>query len=233
MAVATGTATLIAGLSAAGAAGAGAAIGSRAQSNAARQQTAAANYAADVQERTSREALDYQRQQAEEEARRYEIDRRANYDQWAARENRLGALSQMWGLGARPIPGYVPGVQSASGPAPDLSGAQAKFNELFPGETLTPDMIKAKEAELKAAGFTLRPNAAGVVGKVQYGSGPIIDVIQGAQSGVNRKQWLLPQATGAPLGSLADMARRPPPPTYRPLDPIYTAGSLRDYNRRR
>jgi len=215
----------------------GAKMASGAQSRAAQQQTQSANYAADIQDRAAREALEYQKQQAAEEARRYEIDRRANYDQWAAHEGRLGSLSQIWGFGGRPIPGYVPGTPNTNaGPAPDLSDAQAKFNALFPDETLTPDMVKAKEAELKAAGFTLRPNAAGVVGKIQYGSGPIIDIIQGASSGVNKKQWLLPQdGGGSAMGSLRDLARATPPPTWTgtPVTSYRAPSTLRGYLRSR
>lgn len=73
--------------------------------------------------------------------------------------------------------------------------AQQAFNQLFPGEQLTPQMLQEHEAELNALGFQLRPNAQGVVGKIQWGSEPIVDVIQGAGSGLNRKQWL----TGAPV----------------------------------
>jgi len=222
---------------AAGGAVAGGLINARSQGGAAKRQVEASNYAADLQDRAAREALEYQKQQAAEEARRYEIDRRANYDQWAAREGRLGSLSQIWGFGGRPIPGYVPGTpNTSSGPAPDLSDAQAKFNALFPGETLTPDMVKAKEAELKAAGFTLRPNAAGVVGKIQYGSGPIIDIIQGASSGVNKKQWLLPQdGGGSAMGSLRDLARATPPPTWTgtPITTYRAPSTLRGYLRSR
>jgi hypothetical protein len=58
-------------------------------------------------------------------------------------------------------------------------------------------MLKAHEAELNALGFQLRPNAQGQVGKIQWGSEPIVDVIQGAGSGLNRKQWL---AGGPPGG---------------------------------
>jgi hypothetical protein len=84
-----------------------------------------------------------------------------------------------------------------AGPPRDYASAQAAFHQLFPGETLTPQMLKEKEAELQALGFTLRPNAQGVVGKIQWGNEPIVDVIQGAGSGLNRKQWL----AGAPAGS--------------------------------
>lgn len=80
--------------------------------------------------------------------------------------------------------------------------AQEAFNRLFPGETLTPQMLQEHKAELEALGFQLRPNAQGVVGKIQWGNEPIVDVIQGAGSGLNRKQWLVGGGGGA-LGGLA------------------------------
>lgn len=105
---------------AAAAIGAGASLGggvlaSRSASSAAKQQAQAANQAAQYQSQSTREALDFQKQQAALEMQRSEADRRANYDQWLAREQRLGSLGQMVGLGARNIPGYVPSMQTTSG----------------------------------------------------------------------------------------------------------------------
>jgi len=180
-------------------------------------QVSAANHAADLQAAAADNALAYQKEQAEYDRASAEATRRGNYDQWGAQRERLGTLGAMLGLPAPRIPDYVPisGPSGASGapnaPMPDLSGAQAAFNTLFPGETLTPQMVKAKEAELVAAGFTLRPNAKGTVGKVQYKDGPIIDIIQGADSGVNKKQWLLPTAAAAPrAGTIGEIARAQP-----------------------
>jgi hypothetical protein len=249
MAVATGTALTLATMAAtAGTTLTAAQLQARGQSNAAKRQAEAANRAAELQTGSTREALDFEKQQAALEQQRSEADRRANYDQWLAREQRLGSLGQMVGLGARNSPAYVPSMQTAPGAAMTMPGggmdaARAKFDELFPDATLTPQMVKAKEAELQAAGFTLRPNAQGTVGKIQYGSGPIIDIIQGAGSGLNRKQWLLPQAAAprAPIGSLGQMANASPmgAPMTAPLTaPIqvpstaYRAPSrLRDYLR--
>lgn len=99
-----------------------------------------------------------------------------------------------------PAPGGygTPGAPIPGGPPQDYASAQAAFHQLFPGETLTPEMLKAHEAELNALGFQLRPNAAGQVGKIQWGNEPIVDVIQGAGSGLNRKQWLAGAPAGAP-----------------------------------
>ncbi len=58
------------------------------------------------------------------------------------------------------------------------------------GGQLSPQMLLAKEAELKAAGITLIKNAAGLPGKVQFANGAAYDVIQGAGSGQNIYQRL-------------------------------------------
>lgn len=176
-------------------------IGSNAYNKGAQAQTQAANYAADKTSQSAAAALQFQKEQAALDAQRAEENRHANYDQWAAREGRLGTLGELIGAGSRNIPAYVPISQGgtpppttgtgATGTTSGLSTAQAAFDKLFPGDTLTPDMLTKNESALKALGFTLRPNAAGVVGKIQYGNGPIIDVIQGAGSGLNKKQFLI------------------------------------------
>src|SRR5882672_6988430 len=93
------------------------------------------------------------------------------------------------------------------GAATPLSGQdpQAFFNQLFPGDTLTPDMLTQNEQALKAQGIELVRNAAGVPGKIKLPNGQVIDVIQGAGSGMNKKQWLTGDAWGgaaSPYGSL-------------------------------
>jgi len=105
--------------------------------------------------------------------------------------------------------GYTPSQ------TPQAQAAWAGFNKLFPGETLTPAMLTAHKAELEALGFTLRPNAAGEVGKIQYGTDRIADVIQGAGSGVNKKQVLY---GGPPPGG--DLAPSDPVLTARPPTPL-------------
>lgn len=213
------TAIALSALAASAAAGgtvAAGAMSSHAANKGARLATDAANHGADLQAQSTREALDFQKSEAARSAANEEVTRRANYDQYVAQQRRRSTLGQMLGYAPIEIPPYVPlntgqqpgqpgqpGPQGSPAPAGDLSAARAKFDQLFPDATLTPDMVKAKEAELKAAGFTLRPNAAGQVGKIQYGSGPIIDIIQGAGSGLNRKQWLLPSAAGPSLGQMA------------------------------
>lgn len=92
---------------------------SSAAGSAANKQTAAANHAADVQGQSSREALDFAKQQAQQEATNAETTRRANYDQWASRERRLGSVGDALGYGGRDIPAYVPGAPASfTTPAP-------------------------------------------------------------------------------------------------------------------
>jgi hypothetical protein len=185
-------------------------ISSGASGRAASLATDAANHAADVQAKSAAETLAFTKEQAAKDQAIAETTRRANYDQWRAREERMGSLGQLIGQGPRNIPDYVPleapgaaatdyggGTTPAGGS--DLSSAEAAFNKLFPDETLTPQMLTDHKSELEALGFTLRPNAAGLVGKVQYRGGPIIDVIQGAGSGLNKK-WF---SVGAPASAAA------------------------------
>lgn len=93
----------------AGGAVAGAAMSSHGVSSAADKQMQAANYAADQQKKAADDQLAYQRQQAENTYRQQEADRKANYDQWAARQTRLNSIGAALGYGAgTSIPAYVP-----------------------------------------------------------------------------------------------------------------------------
>lgn len=86
----------------------------RMQSNAGRDaaqlQIEAANNAAAIQAQSAREAERFQREAAQHAFRESETARRGNYDQWAARERRLGSIGELLGFGTRGIPDYVPGV---------------------------------------------------------------------------------------------------------------------------
>lgn len=102
--------TAIAGV----AAGTGAIVGAKMQSGAIRHgadmQTAAANTAAAAQLEASQKAETFARQQAEGAYQNDERVAHANYDQWAAREKRLGSIGASLGYGTRDIPAYVGGV---------------------------------------------------------------------------------------------------------------------------
>lgn len=222
--VATTTAALIAAGMAAGGSVTAAKIASNSAKNSAKAQTAAND-----------QTLDFTKQQAENAYQNSESTRRANYDQWKAKQSTIADFAKGYGINAG-VPDYAPGIDPrftgqqpnvpSYAPGGDLTSARAKFDQLFPGETLTPEMVKAKEAELTAAGFTLRPNVQGQVGKIQYGSGPIIDIIQGAGSGLNKKQWLLP-TPGPQPGTIGAFAPQQPafvntPDPYR----IFQRGTI-------
>jgi hypothetical protein len=81
-----------------------------AANNAAQLTTDAANHAADVQAASARDALTFQRQSAENAFLNQEAARKATFDQWAAREARLGSIGARLGWGSRTVPGYVTGV---------------------------------------------------------------------------------------------------------------------------
>lgn len=88
----------------------GAAISAHGSGKAAQRTTDAANHAADVEAASARDALDFQKQEAERTATQVEADRHANYDQWAAFMNAHNAARQKYGYSTTAIPGYVPGV---------------------------------------------------------------------------------------------------------------------------
>jgi len=170
-------------------------------------QSRASSDAADEQQKYLQQALDYEK---EKDAYQRGVDQQAvarEESRYAGYQDRIRGfidngqssndrMASLLGLPARPGGGGGGGRGGDSGAGytpsqtPQAKAAWAGFDALFPGETLTPAMLKAKEAELKALGFTLRPNAKGEVGKIQYGTDRIADVIQGAGTGVNKKQQL-------------------------------------------
>jgi len=129
-------------------------------------------------------------------------------------------------LQADPGPGGLFLTYNLLGPPSLVAGGEAYlsgedpqqfFNLLFPGDTLTPDMLTEYEAALKAHGITLVRNAAGVPGKIKLPNGQVVDVIQGAGSGLNRKQWLTDSGGGSSAGDvLLFDAPIPAPPAAVP-----------------
>lgn len=108
------------------------------------------------------------------------------------------------GGGVSSVPAMPPAVIGPGQPGQMQTAGdpQQFFNQLFPGETLTPEMLTQNEAALKAQGITLVRNAAGIPGKIKLPNGQVVDVIQGAGSGLNRKQWLTGDGGGAGMGTL-------------------------------
>lgn len=77
----------------------------------------AIRYAADQSTVSNREAAAYAERQAALDRQTAEVNRRGNYDQWRAREGRIGTLGELAGLSPRDIPAYVglPGGGGGSG----------------------------------------------------------------------------------------------------------------------
>ena len=87
--------------------------------------------------------------------------------------------------------GGAPGGGGLAATDPRVTGNwQQWFYGLFPGESLSHADLVAKQAELAQYGVKLRPNASGRVGKIELPDGRVIDVVQGGEAGVNRRQWL-------------------------------------------
>lgn len=78
--------------------------------NAAQITAAASDRTAAAQQAALEATLAFQRQQAENTYANSEVDRHANYDQWHAREARIGSVGEALGYGSREIPAYVAGV---------------------------------------------------------------------------------------------------------------------------
>lgn len=75
---------------------------------AAHKQSNSADKAAQLQSQANTQALDFEKQQAQQEQANYEAAQKGNYDQWRAREERVSQLGPLVGLPARQIPDYVP-----------------------------------------------------------------------------------------------------------------------------
>lgn len=96
-----------------------------------------------------------------------------------------------------------PVLQPSQGGGQDY---EAQFRALFPGGTLTPEALAAKEGDLKAMGIRLLgPNARGQRTKIEVPGVGIVDVIGGAGAGHNRLQWMVDRGgpqTGAPMSAM-------------------------------
>jgi hypothetical protein len=110
------------------------------------------------------------------------------------------------------MPTSVP-LGQATGTGITGTGAQspqAYFQSKYPaGTQLSPQMLLANEADLKAHGITLIKNAEGQPGKIQLSDGSAFDVIQGAGTGNGISQWNqiagpggVPTGGGGTLGSI-------------------------------
>jgi hypothetical protein len=83
-------------------------------------------YGAHKQGQANSKALTFEREQAQQAAQDAEIARRANYDQWKARQQRLNTITGVLGWGSQNIPAYVPGQ------VPNyMPGAQSRRDQVF------------------------------------------------------------------------------------------------------
>lgn len=112
------------------------------QANAAREAAKitadAANHGADLQDAAAQRNEAFLREQADYTAHQAEVDRRANYGQYASNRRRIGSISQALGLGGVEVPEYVPGVESHFSNAPAPAGPSGWGGPPPPGATSGP-----------------------------------------------------------------------------------------------
>lgn len=171
----------------------------------------ASDRAGKVTAKGTADTIAFEKEKAAQDLEMANSTQHANYDQWAAREGRMSSLGEMIGLPKRNIPAFqpIPGAAGSSTAAPaatsgtaatpgtGASASQAYFDSLFPSATLSPEMLSSQEGKLNAQGIKLLRNAAGRAGKILLPDGTAVDVIEGAGSGLNRKQWLVQGAAGS------------------------------------
>ena len=250
-------------VAAGGAAATGQIIGAKMQSGAANKaaqlQTESANKGAELQAQSTREALDFQKAEAAKARQDAEVTRRANYDQWAAQQRRLGTLGQLLGLAPPEIPAYVPldagaGTLGAalpstganrSGTAPSGSGAssvpngdyQAWFQSLIAGKPFTQQTLLDLEPTLNRYGVQLTPpNAAGDRTKIGLPNGQWVRVGFGEgrpvwvpQPGTAAGASMVPRGTPGTLGALMPLPYGQAPLTPALQAPQYPYGTLGGY----
>lgn len=177
----------------------------------------ATTHAADLQSKANDDALTFQKQQASVDQQNQEQSRRANYDQWAARERRLSSFGQMVGLPSRDIPDYVASTPANynSTPAPTIAGAanapggdyRAQFEALTGGKPLDQAGLLALAPQLQQAGFKITPpSAAGLVSKVQAPDGTWVRVLNGDPSVAAPTVWIPQGGAGGAAGATSARA---------------------------
>lgn len=70
----------------------------------------AADYGATVQGEQNANTLAFNQAQAQNTAQNTEVNRKANYGQWAAHQGDLSSIGAILGLPGKTVPAYVPGV---------------------------------------------------------------------------------------------------------------------------
>ena len=135
----------------------------------ARRQTGAATEAARIEDEANKREEAFQRQVKQQEWVENEAVRRANYDQWSARQRSLNAFRQKHGYGPVDIPGYVlsqdPGF--GGGPPTDASLPAGPSASMVPPKMRDqnlPTPMGAVDAYLPSQGPAFQP----------YGPGPSV-----------------------------------------------------------
>jgi len=146
-------------------------VGSKIQSNAAKDaanaQVTAANHSADLQAKAAADALAFQKAQAAKEQENFLNTERANYGQYSDRQSRIGQLGPMLGLPARTAPalpdylnaspvgaGQTPAVAAASGADPKVAAFVAEWQKSHPvSEGIAPLADALKKAGLSSGRF--------------------------------------------------------------------------------
>jgi hypothetical protein len=123
----------------------------------------AAGKAGDKQLQANDAALQFSREQAETAYRSDEANRRANYDQWASSQQRLGSIGELLGFGPREVPAYVPRPdprlapsvgQALGGPGGGPSSLDPNAPGSFAHGAPPPDVAAAYDAYVKSNNLT-------------------------------------------------------------------------------
>lgn len=193
-AIGLGLGTAIAGAAAGGASIYGAHKTSSAANRAADLTTQAANHGADLQKQAADDALAFQKSQADAKAKQDEIDRRANYDQWAAGMDQHNRVRAALGYPTVPIPPYVPGATPTfSGPPaptrPPVSPNSIGGALLFPSAP--------SPAPMSGLPPTLRPTSGPASGRMAPGAPSVGGALYNTpNTGFVGPMWPMDPATG-------------------------------------
>lgn len=162
------------------------AVGAGASLYGANKAASGANHAADLQSRASQDALAFQRGESTRDQANFEATQHANYDQWAAREGRIGQLGDLLGMGPRQIPAYRSTSSGSTGSAPmgGKPGAE-QFIAQYQASHPVSEGVQPLYQALKAAGYNVSP--------YMYGNTPSNNEIT-----LNGQKWKLLGGEGSP-----------------------------------
>jgi hypothetical protein len=167
MAIATGTAIALAAAASAGGSIAASKISSGAAKDAAGQQTSAANYAADQEAKANAAKLEFEKQQAADDAARYEATQRANYAQYLTKYNAAKGLGAQLGVSLPDAPSYDTALGTSAAPgsgAPPAAGPAPAFAPAPTGSVLP----SAISAYVPGAGAPTAPTAPALAGPTGF-----------------------------------------------------------------